>query len=111
MAEERPILVVGGGLGGLATALALGRSGRRVRVLEEAPRFGAIGYGIQLGPNVFPMFERLGIAEAVLQQASGPPALVMLDALDGKRPPRIINREVWQHYSARFARAFGVTPR
>jgi 3-hydroxybenzoate 6-monooxygenase len=89
MAEERPILVVGGGLGGLATALALGRFGWRVRVLEEAPQFGAIGYGIQLGPNVFPMFERLGIAEAVLQQASVPPALVMLDALDGSEVARI----------------------
>jgi D-3-phosphoglycerate dehydrogenase len=35
----------------------------------------------------------------------------VLDALDGKRPPRIINPEVWPHYSERFARAFGVTPK
>jgi D-3-phosphoglycerate dehydrogenase len=34
----------------------------------------------------------------------------LLDALDGKRPPRIINPEVWPHYSERFARAFGVRP-
>ena len=59
-------MIVGGGLGGLATALALGRAGRRVRILEQAPEFGAIGYGIQLGPNVVPMFERLGVTDAVL---------------------------------------------
>jgi D-3-phosphoglycerate dehydrogenase len=35
----------------------------------------------------------------------------VLDALDGKRPPRIINPEVWPHYSERFARAFGVAPK
>jgi 2-polyprenyl-6-methoxyphenol hydroxylase-like FAD-dependent oxidoreductase len=89
MAAERPILIVGGGLGGLAAALALGRSGWPVRVLEEAPQFGAIGYGIQLGPNVFPMFERLGVAAAVLQASNLPPAVVMLDALDGAEVARI----------------------
>ena len=89
MAADNPILIVGGGLGGLAAALALGRSGRRVRVLEEAREFGAIGYGIQLGPNVFPMFERLGVSEAVLRASNLPPAIVMLDALDGMEIARI----------------------
>jgi 2-polyprenyl-6-methoxyphenol hydroxylase-like FAD-dependent oxidoreductase len=89
MAADNPILIVGGGLGGLAAALALGRGGWRVRVLEEAPQLGAIGYGIQLGPNVFPMFERLGVSEAVLRASNLPPALVMLDALDGSEVARI----------------------
>ena len=89
MADDRPILIVGGGLGGLAAALALGRYGYSVRVLEEAPQFGVIGYGIQLGPSVLPMFARLGIADAVLQRSSVPPALVMLDALDGTEVARI----------------------
>ncbi len=53
MAKDDPILIVGGGLGGLTTALALAQRGCRVRVLEGAPEFGAIGYGIQFGPNVF----------------------------------------------------------
>jgi 2-polyprenyl-6-methoxyphenol hydroxylase-like FAD-dependent oxidoreductase len=79
-----PILVVGGGIGGLTAALALGRHGYRVRVLEETPEFGAIGYGIQLGPNVFHMFDRLGLSEAILHQSIVPRALVMLDALDGE---------------------------
>lgn len=92
-----PILIVGGGLGGLATALALGRQGRRVRVLEETPQFGAIGYGIQLGPNVFPMFERLGVAEAVLRVSNLPPALLMLDALDGAEVARVPTAESFRH--------------
>ena len=59
--ENRPpVLVVGGGIGGLATALALSRKGIPVQVLEQAPEFTEIGAGIQLGPNVFRMFEFLG---------------------------------------------------
>ena len=53
MARSDPILIVGGGLGGLTTALALARRGRAVCVLEGATEFGAIGYGIQFAPNVF----------------------------------------------------------
>ena len=34
----------------------------------------------------------------------------MLDILDGKRPPRLLNPEVWPAYSARFERAFGFAP-
>jgi 2-polyprenyl-6-methoxyphenol hydroxylase-like FAD-dependent oxidoreductase len=78
-----PILVVGGGLGGASISLALARKGFRVRLLEQAPEFGVIGYGIQLGPNVFPMFDRLGVADTVLAQAIVPDALRMLDSVDG----------------------------
>jgi salicylate hydroxylase len=85
------ILIVGGGLGGLSVALALGRKGRRVRVLEQTPELGAIGYGIQLGPNIFPMFERLGVTEAVLAQSILPRACIMFDALTGAEVTRIPN--------------------
>jgi salicylate hydroxylase len=91
MTTSDPILVAGGGLGGLAVALALGRKGHRVRVLEQTAELGAIGYGIQLGPNVFPMFERLGITEAVLKQSILPRACIMLDALTGAELTRIPN--------------------
>ena len=43
-----------------------------MRVLEGAPDFGAIGYGIQFGPNVFHVFDRLGISDAVLAMADHP---------------------------------------
>src|SRR3984957_11163570 len=84
-----PILIVGGGLGGLTTALALARRGRRACVLEGAPEFGAIGYGIQFGPNVFHVFDRLGLTEQVMAVADAPPAVLMLDALTGKELVRI----------------------
>ena len=58
---KQPILIVGGGLGGLTTALALAQRGWPVRVLEGAPEFGAIGYGIQFGPNIFHVFDRIGV--------------------------------------------------
>ena len=74
MAAREPILICGGGLGGLTTALALARHGRASRVLEGAPEFGAIGYGIQFGPNVFHVFDRLGLMESVLAIADSPAA-------------------------------------
>src|SRR5215218_2382720 len=84
-----PILILGGGLGGLTTALALARRGYRVRVLEGAPEFGAIGYGIQFGPNVFHVFDRLGLTAALLAKADAPPAVLMRDALSGREVTRV----------------------
>ena len=89
VAGHEPILIVGGGLGGLTTALALSRRGVCARVLEGAPQFGAIGYGIQFGPNVFHVFDRLGLMEPVIAVADAPVAVLMWDALDGKELVRI----------------------
>src|SRR5215471_8254174 len=83
------ILIAGGGIGGLCAALALARCGQRVRVLEKATEFGEIGYGIQMGPNVRPMLERLGIADAIEPHAVYPDALVLADAITGKELTRI----------------------
>jgi hypothetical protein len=63
------------GLGGLSLAIALGRNGRPVRVLEQASEIAPFGYGIQLGPNVFPVFDRLGVTDSVLRASIRPPAL------------------------------------
>ena len=84
-----PVLIVGGGLGGLTTALALAKRGRQSRVLEGAPQFGAIGYGIQFGPNVFHVFEHLGLSEQVRAIADFPAALRMMDAFTGKELIRL----------------------
>jgi 3-hydroxybenzoate 6-monooxygenase len=89
MPSRDPILIVGGGLGGLTAALALSRRGLATRVLEGAPGFGAIGYGIQFGPNVFHVFDRLGLMESVLAVADSPAAVLMWDALTGKELVRI----------------------
>ena len=58
-------------------------------MLEGAPNFGAIGYGIQFGPNVFHVFDRLSLRGAVLEVADSPPVLLMVDALTGGEVTRI----------------------
>jgi salicylate hydroxylase len=86
---QLPILVAGGGIGGLAAAYALARKGVAVRVLEQAPEFREIGAGIQLGPNVFSAFERLGLKDKVLADVHRPPAMEMRCALSGESVTRI----------------------
>jgi 3-hydroxybenzoate 6-monooxygenase len=85
VAGDLPILVIGAGLGGAAAALGLARKGFRVQLVEEAAELGVIGYGIQLGPNVFPMFRALGVEKAVLAKSHFPPEVLMYDALTGER--------------------------
>jgi 2-polyprenyl-6-methoxyphenol hydroxylase-like FAD-dependent oxidoreductase len=89
LALKKPILIVGGGLGGLTAALAHARHGQPVTVLEGAPFFGAIGYGIQFGPNVFHALDRIGVSDAVREKADSPPAVLMIDALNGKEVTRV----------------------
>jgi 2-polyprenyl-6-methoxyphenol hydroxylase-like FAD-dependent oxidoreductase len=84
MAETSPFIIAGGGIGGLGTALALGLKGFPVHVLEQATEFKEIGAGIQLGPNVFTPFKKLGIRDRVLQDVAIPTGLEMRDALNGE---------------------------
>jgi 3-hydroxybenzoate 6-monooxygenase len=77
------LLIVGGGIGGLATALAAARAGRRVHVIEKSPEFTEIGAGLQLAPNATRMLDRLGVLEDVLELATFPKSLVMMDAVTG----------------------------
>jgi 3-hydroxybenzoate 6-monooxygenase len=84
-----PILIAGGGIGGLGTALALAHAGHAVRLFERAEAFRELGAGIQLGPNVFAMFDRLGVREAMVAQAAFPRALVMRCAVQGHEVARI----------------------
>ena len=84
-----PVLVAGGGIGGLAAALALTRQGLAVKVLEQASQIGEIGAGIQLGPNAFAAFDALGIGERARARAVYTDAMVMHDALDETLVARI----------------------
>ena len=83
------ILIAGGGIGGLAAALALAQKGRRVRVLEKAAEFGEIGYGIQMGPNVARMLDRLGVLTSIEPASVFPEALIFADALTNEEISRI----------------------
>jgi len=76
------ILVSGGGLGGLSCAIALAERGFEVTVLEKAPEFTEIGYGIQMGPNATRILKRYGIWERVASTVVFPESMVLLDAID-----------------------------
>src|SRR6202166_1148457 len=84
-----PFLVSGGGIGGLVTAFALARQGFPVRVFEQSAEFREVGAGIQLGPNIFRVLEKIGLKDEILADAHRPPAQEMRDALTGKLITRI----------------------
>lgn len=86
---DRPVLIAGGGIGGLTAALALAQRGLASVVLEHAPEFKEIGAGIQLGPNVFKMFDTLGLVDALTPAAFFPEALVMMDSITSEEVTRI----------------------
>ena len=87
--KDEQVLIVGGGIGGLTAALALARQGIASQVIEQAAAFKEIGAGIQLGPNVFRMFERLGLIEPISALAVFPNNLIMFDSITGDEVTRI----------------------
>jgi len=106
--DSLPILVAGGGIGGLAAALALVRQGFSVKVLEQAPQLGEIGAGIQLGPNAFAAFDALGIGEKARGRAVYTDEMVMHDALDETLVGRIPTGEAFRQ---RFGNPYAVIHR
>ncbi|MHA6782234.1 FAD-dependent monooxygenase [Pseudonocardia saturnea] len=78
------VLVVGGGIGGLTTALCAARRGLGVRVLERAAAYGEIGAGIQLAPNATRVLDRLGVLDRIRDVGVLPRRLVLADAVGGR---------------------------
>jgi 2-polyprenyl-6-methoxyphenol hydroxylase-like FAD-dependent oxidoreductase len=95
-AQKLPVLIAGGGIGGLAAALALVRRGFEVKVFEQADEIGEIGAGIQLGPNAFHAFDALGVGERARGRAVYTDYMVMHDAVDGKEIGRIPTGEAFR---------------
>ena len=106
--QNLPVLVAGGGIGGLAAALALVRRGFAVQVLEQAPEIGEIGAGIQLGPNAFSAFDALGVGEKARGRAVYTDHMVMHDAVDETLVGRIPTGEAFR---ARFGNPYAVIHR
>ena len=105
---QQPILIAGGGIGGLAAAYALARKGFPVRVLEQASEFKELGAGIQLGPNIFKAVDKLGLKDALLADVWRPSALEMRSALTGAQVARI---PLDQRFIDRFQQPYAVTHR
>ena len=106
--SELPVLVAGGGIGGLAAALALVRQGFAVKVMEQAPQLGEIGAGIQFGPNAFAALDALGIGEKARGRAVYTDEMVMHDALDETLVGRIPTGEAFRQ---RFGNPYAVIHR
>ncbi len=82
--QASDILVAGGGIGGLAAALALSRQGAGVQLIEQARAFAEVGAGVQIGPNVTRILRDWGLEPGLRLVASFPHALVARDARSGR---------------------------
>jgi 3-hydroxybenzoate 6-monooxygenase len=103
-----PVIVAGGGIGGLAAALALTRRGLSVKVLEQSAQLGEIGAGIQLGPNAFSAFDALGVGPLARSRAVYIDEMVMHDATDETCVGRIPTGEAFRQ---RFGNPYAVIHR
>jgi 2-polyprenyl-6-methoxyphenol hydroxylase-like FAD-dependent oxidoreductase len=61
----RTAVIAGGGIGGLAAAIALSRAGWQVEVLEQAPEFGEVGAGLTLWPNALRALDHIGLGDEI----------------------------------------------
>lgn len=81
--QDADAVVVGGGIAGLAAAFALARTGRPVRVLEQAPDLGETGFGIQLAANATRILRDWGLLDEIADRGVLPRRAVLRDAVDG----------------------------
>ncbi|QOZ29184.1 3-hydroxybenzoate 6-monooxygenase [Bradyrhizobium sp. CCBAU 51753] len=108
MAGANPVLIAGGGIGGLAVALGLAQKGIRSILLEKAAALGEIGAGIQLGPNAFHAFDYLGVGEAARNMAVYIDKLRLMDALTADE---ITHIDLGDAFRARFGNPYAVVHR
>src|SRR5688500_19305740 len=103
-----PVIIAGGGIGGLAAALALARKGFRSIVLEQAQQFGEIGAGIQLAPNAWHAIDALGVGALVKKEAVFIERLLLMDGASGET---VIDIPLDQRFAGRFGNPYAVTHR
>src|ERR1700704_711435 len=111
MAFADQVLIVGGGIGGLATALSLSRSQAvgHIQVIERSPEFGEVGAGLQMAPNALHALAQLGVTEdAVAEYGFYPGRLVLMDALTGQLVTAL---DVGEPFLQRYGRRYTVMHR
>jgi salicylate hydroxylase len=106
--NPKPIVIAGGGIGGLAAALALARKGFRSVVLEQAQQFGEIGAGIQIAPNAWHALDALGVGALVKKEAVFVEHLFMFDGVSGEK---VIDIPLDARFAKRFGNPYAVTHR
>ena len=82
--EHKQVVIAGGGIGGLAAAVACAQQGMPVQLLERAPQLSEVGAGIQIGPNVTRILQAWGLGDALAQVAAFPGQLQARDAQTGQ---------------------------
>ena len=87
--NAQTVAIAGGGIGGLACALALARQGFRCLVLEQAREFGEVGVGLQVAPNALSVLDALGVGAAAKKNALLIERLLMMDAVTGEEVANI----------------------
>jgi salicylate hydroxylase len=105
---NNPIIIAGGGLGGLGAALGLAKKGKNVVVLEQAPVLGEIGAGIQLGPNAFHSFDYLGVGKGAREQAVYVEKLRFMDAMTAEEVAHV---PLDEKFRERFGNPYAVVHR
>ena len=101
---QEQILIAGGGIGGLAAALAASLAGVEVRLFERANAFSEVGAGVQLGPNVVRRLQAWGLQKPLQLTASFPQALVSRSASTGEELARLpLGAHAVEHYGAAYA--------
>ena len=81
--NKLPIVISGGGIGGLACALALAQRNFSVIVCEQAPQFGQVGAGLQVAPNALSVLDALGVGQEVKRHALLIERMLMMDGIEG----------------------------
>ena len=89
MLNGQEITVLGGGIGGFATAGALAMRGGKVTVLEQAARIGEVGAGLQISPNGVAVLAALGLGDTARARAMASQAVVLADGLSGREVARM----------------------
>ena len=79
MPIEMKVVIIGGGIAGLTTAIALQRAGITCTIYEAAAHFQPVGAGIVLAANALKALEKMGIAEAILPKGRLLDAFTILD--------------------------------
>ena len=97
------VVIIGAGIGGLAAALALRKSGLDVVVLEQADRLQAVGTGIQLSPNANHVLARLGVLDAIIDVAFEPRSL---DIVDGQLGRTLLSAPPGQRARTRYGQPY-----
>jgi len=106
--NDQPVVIAGGGIGGLAAALALARKGFRSVVLEQAAQFGELGAGIQIAPNAWHALDALGVGRLVKKEAVFIEHLLMFDGVSGEK---VIDIPLDKRFAKRFGNPYAVTHR